>query len=86
MSQWIEHRHPGCLVRRFEFESYTETQKFLNQLADYSKAKNRFPDLSFGTTYVNVTLRSEEEDDNTEVTDEDYRFANEIDALWIDCS
>ena len=57
MDQWHERKRPVCLERRFEFDSYSATRDFLDRLGDFSEAKQRFPDISFGRTYVNITLR-----------------------------
>ena len=82
MDQWHERKRPVCLERRFEFESYSATRDFLDRLGDFSEAKQRFPDISFGRTYVNITLRPEAQDDDSQLSDDDRGFASEIDALF----
>lgn len=82
MDQWHERKRPVCLERRFEFESYSDTRDFLDRLGDFSEAKQRFPDISFGRTYVNITLRPESEGDDSQLSDDDRSFAFEIDALF----
>ena len=82
MDQWHERKRPVCLERRFEFESYSDTRDFLDRLGDFSEAKQRFPDISFGRTYVNITLRPESEGDDSQLSDDDRGFASEIDALF----
>ncbi|QNJ26696.1 alpha-carboxysome RuBisCO assembly factor [Synechococcus sp. SYN20] len=82
MDQWHERKRPVCLERRFEFESYSDTRDFLDRLGDFSEAKQRFPDISFGRTYVNITLRPESEGDDSQLSDDDRSFALEIDALF----
>ena len=82
MDQWHERKRPVCLERRFEFESYSHTRDFLDRLGDFSEAKQRFPDISFGRTYVNITLRPESEGDDSQLSDDDRSFALEIDALF----
>ena len=47
------------LNRRFEFASYAETRQFLDQMADLSKREGYYPDVSFGKTYVNVSIDGE---------------------------
>lgn len=44
---------------RFEFMSYDETRRFLNQLADLSKRENFYPNMNFGKTYVNISIDAE---------------------------
>ena len=78
---WHERKRPICLEKRLEFESYSSTRDFLDKLGDHSEAIQRFPDISFGKTYVNITLRPESEADDAVLTDADRNFAAEIDAL-----
>lgn len=53
---WTEVERPSSLHRRFEFAAYAETRAFLDRLAGLSKETGFYPDLSFGRTYVNVTV------------------------------
>ena len=53
---WTEIERPPSLYRRFEFAAYPETRAFLERLAGLSKDTGLYPDLSFGRTYVNVTV------------------------------
>jgi len=76
---WHERKRPICLEKRFEFEDYNLTRDFLDKLGEYSEATQRFPDISFGRTYVNITIRPEVEDSG--LTDIDRSFANEIDGF-----
>ena len=43
-------------TQRFDFGSYGQTRKFLDDLADLSKREEYYPDVSFGKTYVNVSI------------------------------
>jgi 4a-hydroxytetrahydrobiopterin dehydratase len=67
------------LERRLEFADYQATRDFLERLNNLSEAHNRFADLSFGRTYVNITVRPT--DDEATIADDDHRFAAAIDAL-----
>ena len=79
MDQWQERKRPVCLERRFEFDSYDATRDLLDRLGEHSEATQRFPDISFGRTYVNITLRPD--DEAAALSDVDRAFAAEIDAL-----
>ena len=79
MEKWNQRKRPICLERRFEFESYEATRDFLDRLGELSELKKMFPDISFGKTYVNLTIRPG--DENAGLSDSDYKFAKEIDAL-----
>ena len=56
---WKLVAHPPSLFRRYEFASYAETREFLDGLTLLSEETLLFPDLGFGKTYVNVTLRAD---------------------------
>jgi pterin-4a-carbinolamine dehydratase len=56
---WKAVTSPPSLFRRFEFASYAYTREFLDGLALISEESRVYPDLGFGKTYVNVTLRGE---------------------------
>ncbi len=74
---WRVQQRPPLLTRRYDFASYTETRKFLDDLATWSERTGLFPDLSFGTTYVNITVPLQADvPDAAEET-----MALEIDAL-----
>jgi len=81
MDQWKLKKRPICLEKRYEFKTYEETRDFLDRLGEYSEKVSRYPDISFGKTYVNLTLRPEDETEEAQITPEDHEFANEIDLL-----
>ena len=81
MAQWQERKRPVCLERRFEFDGYSSTRDFLDKLGEHSEATQRFPDISFGSTYVNITLRPEADGDEAQLSEADHTFAAQIDAL-----
>ncbi len=76
---WTQRSRPDRLERRIEFSDYEATRVFLERLNTLSEQQSRFPDISFGRTYVNITLRSEEEDGA--IGEVDQAFAVAIDGL-----
>ncbi|MCP9829385.1 MULTISPECIES: 4a-hydroxytetrahydrobiopterin dehydratase [unclassified Synechococcus] len=76
---WTHRQRPERLERRLEFGDYETTRVFLEQLNDLSERSGRFPDISFGRTYVNLTLRSETEDGP--IGEPETAFAEAIDRL-----
>lgn len=78
---WNHRQRPERLERRLEFEDYETTRLFLEKLNDLSEQEHRYPDISFGRTYVNLTLRAEQEDQP--IGDEEHAFAQAIDALVV---
>ena len=81
MDKWERRNRPNRLERRFEFENYEATRNFLDRLGTLSELKKIFPDISFGRTYVNITIRPESEGQDAEITDVENKFASEIDGL-----
>jgi 4a-hydroxytetrahydrobiopterin dehydratase len=76
---WTQRPRPDRLERRIEFSDYEATRVFLERLNTLSEQQSRFPDISFGRTYVNITLRSEEEDGA--IGEVEQAFAVAIDGL-----
>jgi 4a-hydroxytetrahydrobiopterin dehydratase len=75
---WTQRSRPDRLERRIEFDDYESTRSFLERLNALAESEGRFPDISFGRTYVNLTLRP---DDEQPVGEVDQAFAAAIDAL-----
>ena len=70
---------PDRLERRLEFADYQATRDFLERLNNLFEARQRFADLSFGRTYVNITVRPD--GDAAVVGPEEQVLADAIDAL-----
>ena len=81
MEGWRQKNRPECLEKRFEFQSYEKNRDFLDALGDFCEKVNRFPDISFGKTYANITIRPEENNVKEEISEGDHAFASEIDFL-----
>jgi pterin-4a-carbinolamine dehydratase len=79
--QWEERNRPVRLERRVEFETYGATRDFLDRLGAFSEEQQRFPDISFGRTYVNLTLRPLDLEEGVPLQAEDHAFAAAVDGL-----
>lgn len=76
---WERRDKPATLARRFTFNGYAQTRAFLAALAQLSEALGRHPqNISFGTTYANITLEAE---DGEGFSESDRQFAARIAAL-----
>ena len=75
--RWQKQDLPPMLSRRFEFESYGETRRFLDAVAKLSEELDLYPNLSFGKTYVSVTIDA----DGKKIGPEAIALAQKIDAL-----
>ena len=81
MEGWRQKNRPECLEKRYEFESYEKTRDFLDASGDFSEKVSRFPDISFGKTYANITIRPSEDNEKEEISKLDHDFATQIDLL-----
>ena len=81
MEGWRQKNRPECLEKRYEFESYEKTRDFLDALGDFSEKVSRFPDISFGKTYANITIRPEENNEKEQISKDDHNFASKIDLI-----
>lgn len=66
------------LYRRFEFDSYAGTRQFLDRLADLSERSGFYPNLDFGTTYVQIGI---EPADRVHLADSGSAFVAEAERL-----
>lgn len=76
---WQQRQRPPRLERRVDFEDYEQTRTFLEAVAELSEATDLYPDISFGRTYVNLSIQAEA--DATEITAEQNDLARRIEAL-----
>ncbi|OIQ92975.1 pterin 4 alpha carbinolamine dehydratase [mine drainage metagenome] len=67
---------------RFDFGSYAETRHFLDQVADLSKREDCYPNMSFGKTYVNISIDAE---DQAALSERNSSFTGEMEALAAAC-
>lgn len=76
---WRRRERPPRLERRLEFPDYEQLRDFLDGAAELSEATDVYPNMSFGRTYVNLTLFADE--DSGDISAEAQQFAERIDAL-----
>lgn len=75
---WEVREKPPMLFRRFEFGAYAATRAFLDALEGLSKEQGYYPDLSFATKHVNVTVQAR---DGKALGSADYEFAARVSDL-----
>lgn len=74
---WQVQQRPAIMTRRFDFASYAETRKFLDDLSDLSKRVGYYPDLNFGKTHVSVSVASQGEN----LGQTEFDFSAEVDSI-----
>lgn len=77
--QWQQRNRPSRLERRYQFQSYDTLRDFLERAADLSEREGLYPDMGFGRDYVNITIHTD--DGQTELGNNQHRFAQQLDAL-----
>ena len=75
---WTRRERPERLEARVEFPDYDATRTFLEEAAEISSQEEIYPDISFGRTYVNLTLHSGE---GVGIGAAEERYARHIDRL-----
>ena len=76
---WRRRDRPRRLERRLEFSDYETLRAFLDRAGDLSEQTGLYPNLSFGRTYVNLSLFADE--DSGELGDDADRFARQLDEM-----
>lgn len=76
---WRRRERPLRLERRLVFPDYELLRRFLDRAGSLSEKTGIYPNLSFGRTYVNLTLFANEE--SGELAAESERFAERIDEM-----
>ena len=53
---WDEKKSPLRLERRFEFDNYKQSSKFMKEIDSLCKENKIYPNISFGTRFVSITI------------------------------
>ena len=75
---WNEKDNPPRIERRFEFESYSKTSLFMKDIDNLCKSKNIFPNISFGSQFVGITIFLEK----VNISNMEKEFLKEIDDIF----
>ena len=71
---WEERKSPLRLERRFEFDSYKESSKFMQEIDSLCKENLIYPNISFGSKFVSITIFADLE----EISIEEKNFSVKI--------
>ena len=75
---WNEKDNPPRIERRFEFENYSKTSLFMKDIDDLCKSKNIFPNISFGSQFVGITIFFEK----ASISNIENEFSKEINDIY----
>ena len=53
---WDEKKSPLRLERRFEFDNYKQSSNFMKEIDSLCKENKIYPNISFGTKFVSITI------------------------------
>tara|TARA_Y100001933_G_scaffold42084_1_gene39117 strand:+ start:252 stop:500 length:249 start_codon:yes stop_codon:yes gene_type:complete len=59
---WEERKSPLRLERRFEFDNYQQSSRFMKEIDSLCKEKKIYPNISFGSNFVSIVLFSDLEE------------------------
>ena len=59
---WDKRNSPLRLERRFEFDNYQQSSKFMKEIDSLCKENQIYPNISFGSKFVSVTIFSDLEE------------------------
>ena len=76
---WNQRESPLRIEKRFEFEEYSKTSKFMKKVDELCKEKNIYPNISFGKNFVSITLFLDSE--NLSKIEKD--FSNQVDNFYL---
>ncbi len=66
------------LTKRFEFENFADSLKFVNTVGELAEAADHHPDITFGWGYAAIELTTH---DRGGITDFDTTLAKQIDEI-----
>lgn len=78
--RWEERPRPNRLEGKYLFPSYGDLRDFLDAAAELSEQQGLYPDMGFGSDYVNITIHMDEGEE--ELTDRHRQFAEQLDTLF----
>ena len=75
---WKEKDSPSRIEKRFEFENYSKTSLFMKEIDNLCKNKNIFPNISFGSQFVGITIFFEK----VNISVKEKQLSREIDDIF----
>ncbi len=66
------------LTKRFAFENFAESLRFVNRIGEIAEALDHHPDIKFGWGYAEVSSTTH---DRGGITDFDFELASRIDRI-----
>ena len=77
---WNKRESPLRIEKRFEFDEYSKISKFMEKIDKLCKEKNIYPNISFGKSFVSVSIFL----NNQEISIEEKDFSKDIDKFYLE--
>ena len=77
---WNQRESPLRVEKRFEFEEYSRISKFMKMVDELCKLKNIYPNISFGKSFVSITIFLGSE----KLSKIEKDFSNQIDNFYLE--
>ena len=77
---WNKRESPLRIEKKFEFDEYSKTSKFMEKIEKLCKEKNIYPNISFGKSFVSLSIFL----NNQEISSEEKDFSKDIDKFYLD--
>ena len=77
---WNKRESPLRIEKRFEFEQYSKTSKFIEKIEKLCKEKDIYPNISFGKNFVSLSIFL----DKKEISDKEKDFSMDIDKFYLE--
>ena len=77
---WNKRESPLRIEKRFEFDEYSKISKFMEKIEKLCKEKNIYPNISFGKSFVSVSIFL----NNQEISIEEKDFSKDIDKFYLE--
>ena len=76
---WEERKSPLRLERRFEFDNYQQSSKFMKEIDSLCKENKIYPNISFGSQFVSITIFLDQE----KISEREKEFTTKINNKFI---
>ena len=77
---WNERESPLRIEKKFEFDQYSKTSKFMEKIEKLCKEKDIYPNISFGKNFVSLSIFL----DNKEISKREKDFSKGIDKFYLE--
>ena len=77
---WNKRESPLRIEKRFEFEKYSKISKFMGKIEKLCKAKDIYPNISFGKNFVSLSIFL----DTEEISSTEKDFSKDVDKFYLE--